>query len=176
MKHKKYKFSITFFSVLWLALLIIFLMPTRFPTVDGYYSNTRLHVARQTSAPVLRVLEGVDELRAAIPLPHPEDLDTNWIVMTGKSTYNWTEYPNFYLFDYEITGRYVELTTQYQVTFGTIPIFQADTITPIGQLSDWILVELGDGFFFLLVILFWIFPLAIASLCFLLYRKIKRTK
>jgi len=172
MKHKKYKLSIAGFSVLWLILLTILFIPMTFPSVDGHYSDTRLLVTRR-SAYGFHVLEGADELRAAIPLPHPEDLNTNDIIMTGKSIYDWTEYPHYYQFDYVITGRYMELTTQYQeATFGTIPVFQADTVTPVGRLVNWIDVRLGIGVLLVMGTLFFTLPLLIVRFCFLLRRKV----
>lgn|GEM_PF-6651574 len=174
MKDRKYMKFMLFCTALWLVLLIcLFSIP--FPFVSGHYSPTCILVTEQVNGPNARVLKGAKELRNAIPVPHPEDLNTDEIEMVGNSIYESLKDAFYFRFSYVITGKYIELTTRYQnAGFGTIPVFQVDTVTPVGPLESWLQVKFGTANIYFLCIIFWIFPFWVVYLCFLLLRKDKK--
>jgi hypothetical protein len=167
------KISIAVCAVLWIISLLLFYI--RIPIITEPYSSTRLFVGiERTTGPSYYVLRGADELKEAIPSPHPEDLNTNEIELTGKSLHEWTEYPvNIDTsFRYVITGEYIGLTDDYQITgSGTIPVFRVDTITPVGPIADWIAVKFG--FYGLALLIFLYSVLSILNLFIFLFYIIK---
>ena len=96
------------------------------------------------TGPEIRVVEGAEFLLAAIPMPHPEDLNVSEIEMTGKTIYgDILVFPDYYACDWLIYGNVIGTTDQYAICGdGTVPVFEAEWVYPMMSLSDFFGLEI----------------------------------
>lgn len=127
-----------------------------------------------TTGPSVRVIEGSEFLSDAVPVPHPEDLNTGAIELTGRSIFQHIlEYPDYYYCNWLIFGRVTRTTERYkECGDGTIPVFEVEKRYPMIRLYD--LVRTGIilglkfplGLILSLIVLIWpVFMLLIAVIC-----------
>jgi len=96
-----------------------------------------------TTGPEIRVVEGANYLIAAVPLPHPDDLNVHEIEMTGESIYtNILAYPDYFVCNWLIYGKVVGTTDRYEICgSGTVPIFETEKVYPIMTIAEFITLE-----------------------------------
>jgi len=93
-----------------------------------------------TTGPDIGVVEGAEFIRAAIPLPHPDNLVTSEIIMTGKSIYEFFDYPDYYACNWLVYGKVIG-TTCSELWGGVYPVFESEKVYPIMPLSDFVRLE-----------------------------------
>ena len=95
------------------------------------------------TGPLIGVVEGAKHLIAAVPSPHPEQLNVTELEMTGKSIYSdILGYPDYYACEWLVYGRVVGVTDIYVETgSGIIPVFEADRVYPIMSISEFLILE-----------------------------------
>ena len=93
-----------------------------------------------TTGPDIWVVEGVEFIRAAIPLPHPDNSVISEIIMTGKSIYEYFDYPFYYYCNWLVYGKVIG-TTCSELWGGVYPVFESEKVYPIMPLSDFVRLE-----------------------------------
>lgn len=97
-----------------------------------------------TTGPEYCVIEGVEYLSAAVPVPGPDNLNASEIEITGESIYDGIlEYPDYYACNWLVYGQVVGTTDRYEICgSGSVPVFEAEKVYPMMSVSEFLSLEI----------------------------------
>jgi len=132
-------YYIAFFTLKFTLLENLMLSPVAYE-ISEYCVIVR---GQAVTGPLIGVREGAECLSKAISLPHPENLNTTELEMTGKSIYSdILGYPDYYACDWLVYGKVTGVTDIFIETgSGIIPVFEADRVYPIMSISEFLSLE-----------------------------------